>query len=137
MMKNFLGLNPKQWEMVYKGLFTGGSPLIMMLLLQLGVVPTQAQAWVDAAQYVLPLIGMIWMAGGQTNAAQVNAIAAMPPEVQAQAFAKVSPEVKAGAAASMDGVTVVADPSTAPLAVVAMAHDPDQPGIVSTGEHKS
>lgn len=133
--KALTNLNQQQKNLLYTALFGTTGPVAYFLSKKLGLADAEVNMWLQFLAGLTSLISIIVLPALATNKAQVNAIATMPEEEKAAAFAQAKPEVKTAAAASVQGVTVVAD-QTAPAEVVALAQDPNQPNIVSTGDHQ-
>ena len=136
-------LNPQQWKLVAAMLFGATGPLAWFLSKKLGLSGDEVKMWLDFAAVLMPAIGGIFVAAAATNAAQVQAVAAMPIADKAKAMEAVSPAGQASIAAALPDQTVVraaaavpgvqahVDERVAPLAVVRVANDPTATDVVT------
>lgn len=78
---------------------------------------------------ITPILLAWWAARSGTRNSQVAAIGNMNAVDMAKAFANAPDGVKTAAAASVEGVRVLVDPTAAPTAAVMVAQDPGQPNV--------
>lgn len=140
-MKNLIGLlNAQQWKVVGSVLFAGTGPVAWILSKQFGLNDADTKMWLEFLAMITPVIGTLLAAATQTNAAQAQAVAAMPDQERVKALAAVPPPAQAAIAAALPDATVVAAAGampgvevlvdhTAPPGARAAAHDENVPGV--------
>lgn len=139
-----LGLNEKQWQLIYQSLVGMSGPLAKVVSLFFDMDATVVKAKIDAALTLVaaltPIISIIWMVATSKAKDQLASVAAMPAEQVAAAAAALPAQAVVGlvtampdraivtAAGSLDGVSVTVDRSASRGALSA-AHDASVPNV--------
>lgn len=136
-------LNPQQWKVIAGMLFGATGPLAWFLSNKLGMSDADTKMWLDLVAVVMPVIAGVFITAGQTNAAQVQAVAAMPAVDKVKAMETVPAPGLASIANALPDATVVAaagdvsgaqvhvDANVAAPSVVAVALDPTRADVVT------
>ncbi len=135
-------LNAQQWKLIGAMLLGSTGPIAWLLSHKLGLSDADTKMWLDFIAAFTPLLAGVFITATQTNAAQSQAVATMPPEEKATAFANLSDKDQASIAAALPdkavvvaagtvpGVQVHAQLGVAPQAVMDAALDPKVPDVV-------
>jgi hypothetical protein len=135
-------LNAQQWKMIGAMLLGATGPVAWLLSKKLGLSDADTKMWLDFIAAVTPIIAGVFITAGQTNAAQVQAVAAMPAVDKVKAMESVPAPGLASIASALPDATVVSaagdvagtqvhvDATVAAPSVVAVALDPARADVV-------